>query len=142
MTTDIRSRLVDRLRAVLNEKTANLPDSIPLAVPVGPLVDAVIDEMTDGAGVPVVPPYDHEVAMARRWTEPFTQEEVMDGGTVRSLSVYLELTNDRVMFVAREGKSDTEVSLPLDDAEEFLLAALAALAAGRAARIDEPTLRG
>lgn len=149
MTTDIRSRLVDRLRVVLDEKTKNLPDSIPISVPVGPLADAVIDLMTEGQGVPLIPAYDPEIWAARRWTVPFSQEEVIGGASVYDIAVKMDpgsgdsAVPPAIVFTARaSGAGEIAVGLPVDDAEEFLVAGLAAVAAARAARIDEPSPRG
>lgn len=147
MTTDIRSRLVERLTTVLDEKTKRLPDSIPIAVPVGPLADAVIDLMTDGEGVPLLPTYDAEIWEKRRWTEPFSQEEVIDGASVNDAAVHADV-DDRmpvVVFTARaSGAGEIMVRLPADDAEEFLVAGLAAVKAARAAaaQVDAPSERG
>jgi hypothetical protein len=147
MNTDIRSRLTDRIRAVLDEKTKRLPDSIPIAVPVGPLVDAVIDVMTDGSGVPLLPRYEPEVWQARRWTEPFSQEAVIDGASVNDIAVHADVDARMpvVMFTARASAAgEISVRLPADDAEEFLVAGLAAVKTAReaTARIDEPSERG
>lgn len=142
MTTDIRSRLVRRMYEVLEQKTANLPDSIPITIDVGPLVDAVIDEMSGGSGVPLLPRYDPEVWAERSWTQPFIQEEVMNGAPVYSASVDALEDPPAVAFTASAGGvADITVNLPPDDAEEFLTSGLAALAAVRA-RIDEPSPRG
>jgi hypothetical protein len=149
MTTDIRSRLAARISAVLDEKTKNLPDSIPIAVPVGPLADAVIDVMTEGSGVPLLPSYDAETWGKRRWTVPFSQEEVINGASVYDIAVKMDPGSDdgavapAVVITARaSGAGEIAVGLPIDDAEEFLVAGLAAVAAARAARIDEPSERG
>jgi hypothetical protein len=140
MTTDIRSRLIERMRSELDARTANLPDSIPISVPIGPLADVIIDEMSDGRGVPVIPDYDHEVWSIRRWTQPFTSEEALEGG-VRDVAVFLE--EDRVVIRTRSGiGSVTDVTLPADDAEQFLIAGLATVKAARDARIDAPVQRG
>jgi len=129
MTTDIRARLIERMKSELDRRTANLPDSIPIAVPVGPLADAIIDEMSDGRGVPLIPDYDHEVWSIRRWTEPFTSEEALEGG-VRDIAVFLE--KDRVVIRARSGIGPViDVSLPADDAEQLLIAGLATVKAAR-----------
>jgi len=142
MTTDIRARLIERMKTVLDERTANLPDSIPIAVPVAPLVDAVLNEMSDGRGVPLIPDYDQEVWSIRRWTQPFTSDEALEG-KVFDIQVHLDPEDStRVRFLARGGVApDHEasqggmimVSLPADDAEQFLVAGLAAV---RAARIS------
>lgn len=126
MSTPLRSRLVDRMREVLDDRTRNLPDSIPFSMDVGPLADAVIDEMTEGSGVPRIPTYDHTVWTRRRWTEPFVQAEVMSGAAVRALGVFVD--GDR-MIVRVEVDKETvvNVSLPVADAEEFLVAGLAAV---------------
>lgn len=129
MTTDIRARLIERMKSELDQRTANLPDSIPITVPVGPLVDAIIDEMSDGRGVPLIPDYDPEVWAIRRWTEPFTSEEALEGG-VRDIAVFKE--KDRVVIRARSGIGPViDVSLPVDDAEQFLIAGLATVKAVR-----------
>jgi hypothetical protein len=141
MTTDIRSRLIARMNAALTEKTRNVPDSIPISLPLGPLADAVIDEMSGGRGVPLIPDYDHEVWSIRRWTQPFTQAEMLDGG-VSDVGVRLDPENAaRVLFTTQcsgtrpewqsEANMKITVSLPAADAEQFLIAGLAAVKAAR-----------
>lgn len=143
MTTDIRERLIERMRAALDRQTRSLPDSIPLSVPLGPLVDAVIDEMSEGRGVPLIPRYDPEVWTKRHWTQPFTGEEALEGKAGRSMNVQLDPDDDeQVLFTGRRpGFGDIEVSLPAADAEQFLVAGLAVVQAARVAaqsRIDAP----
>ena len=141
MTTDIRNRLIERMRETLDKKTANLPDSIPISVPLGPIADAVIAEMTEGGGVPLIPEYDQEVWSVRRWTQPFTSEEALEGA-VADIQVHLDPEDSgRVRFMVRgkpipahlgAASGTILVSLPATDAEEFLVAGLAAVRAARA----------
>lgn len=131
MTTDIRTRLIERMRAELDRRTANLPDSIPLSVPLGPLVDVIIDEMSEGRGVPVIPQYDPEVWNIRRWTQPFTSAEALEGA-VADIQVHLDpATPGYTRFMTRCGDKMVMVSLPVDDAMEFLIAGLATVQAAR-----------
>lgn len=133
MTTDIRNRLIDRMRTTLDQKTVNLPDSIPISVPLGPLADAIIAEMSEGGGVPVIPNYDPEVWDARRWTQPFSAEEALEGN-VSDIAVAADpdvLNPGRVRFRSRQAGIEIDVSLPADDAEEFLVAGLSAVRAAR-----------
>lgn len=131
MSIDIRSRLIGRMNAELARRTANLPDSIPVVVDVAPLVDVVLDEMADGRGVPLVPEYDPEVWSARRWTQPFTSEDALSGG-VADIQVHVDPEDStRVRFLSRAGSEMVAVSLPADDAEQFLVAGLAAVRAVR-----------
>jgi hypothetical protein len=141
MSTDIRNRLIDRMRTELEKRTANLPDSIPISVPIGPLADVIIDEMAEGGGVPLIPEYDQEIWSMRRWTQPFTSDEAMEG-KVSDIQVHLDPEDpERVRFMARgalipahQGSANGTilVSLPADSAEEFLVAGLAAVRAARA----------
>lgn len=133
MTTDIRNRLIDRMRDELDKRTASLPDSIPISVPLGPLADVIIDEMSEGRGVPLIPDYDPEVWSVRRWTQPFTSEEALEG-KVADIQVHLDPQDKtRVRFLSRgviQNHAGSEggmvlVSLPADDAEQFLVAGLA-----------------
>jgi hypothetical protein len=132
MTTDIRSRLIERMRSELDRRTIHLPDSIPIAVPVGPLADAIIEEMSGGRGVPIIPDYDPEVWAIRRWTQPFTSEEALEG-KVSDIQVHLDPEDPtRVRFLARGGEGGKiTVSLPAEDAEQFLVAGLATVKAAR-----------
>lgn len=132
MSTDIRDRLLDRMRSELEQRTSKLPDSIPFSVPLGPLVDAVIDEMSGGRGVPIIPDYDPEVWAIRRWTQPFISEEALEG-KVSDIQVHLDPDDPgRVRFMARGGLTTMVlVSLPADDAEQFLIAGLATVRAAR-----------
>jgi len=134
MTTDIRNRLIERMRETLDAKTTHLPDSIPISVPLGPIADAVIAEMSEGGGVPLIPEYDTEIWGARRWTQPFTSEEALEG-VVSDINVQLDpdvtLTGPRVLFNARCQGVTVSVSLPVDSAEEFLIAGLATVRAAR-----------
>lgn len=131
MTTDIRSRLIDRMRSELDKRTANLPDSIPISVPIGPLADVIIDEMSHGRGVPLIPDYDSEVWTIRRWTQPFVSEEALEG-KVADIQVYLDPESlGWVCFVARCAGQTIRVSLPPEDAEQFLVAGLATVKAAR-----------
>jgi hypothetical protein len=140
MTTDIRSRLIERMKSELDRRTIHLPDSIPIAVPVGPLADAIIEEMSGGRGVPIIPDYDPEVWAIRRWTQPFTSEEALEG-KVSDIQVHLDPEDPtRVRFLARGGvirnHAGSEggmilVSLPAEDAEQFLVAGLATVKAAR-----------
>jgi hypothetical protein len=132
MTTDIRNRLIERMKSELDKRTIHLPDSIPIAVPVGPLADAIIEEMSGGRGVPIIPDYDPEVWAIRRWTQPFTSEEALEG-KVSDIQVYLDPEDPaRVRFLTRGGEGGrVTVSLPADDAEQFLVAGLATVKAAR-----------
>jgi hypothetical protein len=129
--TDLRSTLIERMNALLEQRTARYPTAIPVVVPTADLADIAIEALSEGRGVPRLPDYQPQLLAQRVWYEPTSAERLGTGLAPRSLS--LALVSRQVAITATEDNGlPVCVALPLDDAEEFALYVLAAVAAGRA----------
>jgi hypothetical protein len=117
---DLRTRLGAALAVALEEMTRRTPAQIPLTVPLAPLVDAVIEVMADGHGVPLAPVYDAEVWQRRRWYEP------SGSATTPGSAIGVDADGDTVVWTVEHDAGATTVRLPVNDAFEHALHGLAA----------------
>lgn len=131
MSENLQDRLIAGFTAVLDTHTQALPSAIPLAVPVRKLAQAAMDVLALGRGVPMIPVYDHELAVRRSWHGARSAAELEE-----SLGFpHLEAVEDgeAVLFTATGADgARVEVRLPPNDAEEFSLHTLSAVEAARA----------
>lgn len=113
------------MNAALAAHFQNLPGSVPVAVPVAKLADAALEKLSDGRGIPKIPGYDHEMAVARKWYEPSPD---LTQGMPPSLGAHRdEDADDFVVIEHGMGTDDpVPVVLPRRDAIEFALAILSA----------------
>lgn len=114
---NIRQQLIDRMREKLNTATRNQPSSMAMAVPLGPLADAMLSILADGAEIPTVPRYDANLMVARKWYNTLDQAEIDEGGLFGALSLqrkggYVEITLDHDAQVVR-------FKMPPHDAADF-----------------------
>lgn len=134
---DLRSILIDRMNQLLAERTAKVPNAIPISVPTGELADLVIAAVADGRGVPQIPTYDQALFAQRSWSQPVSSDYLTAGFSIPTVSVQLVNLSEmgrpsqvQLAILAPSGDAAT-VALPAGDAEEFALCVLAVVAAAR-----------
>lgn len=134
---DLRGTLIDRMNQLLAERTAKVPNAIPISVPTGELADLVIAAVADGRGVPQIPVYDQALFAQRSWSQPVSADYLTAGLSIPTINVQLVNLSEtgkssRVHITLATPSGDlATVTLPHGDAEEFALCVLAVVAAAR-----------
>lgn len=119
-----RDGLLADFQAILGEGLANTPEQLFVNVPVGKLVDKALERV---AQVPAVPRFDPEVTPVREFSGALTRDDVDAGATFDTIRVAPATEDYTVEFHAFDGRTrqPAVVRLPVGDAEQFLLSALA-----------------
>jgi len=119
------AQVCEAMNGALATHYQNLPGSVPVAVPIAKLADAALDRLAGGRGIPKVPAYDHEMAVARKWYEPSPD---LTQGMPPSLGVHRDTDADDFVVIEHGVGTDDPVPvvLPRQDAVEFALAILSA----------------
>jgi hypothetical protein len=150
MAENLRDRMIAALRGFMESGTANIP--FPVGLPLGQVVDLMIDVMSDGRGVPRLPSYDENLFGELRWSQPLDSATMWAGKGFPSLRVRLHPPSEGGAWAAggvtvkSEGATDVEfaaVTLPPDDAEQFALTVLAVVAelrGGESAPVEYPRI--
>lgn len=114
---NIRARLIAGMRDKLASATRNQPGSMAMAVPLGPLADAALSVLADGAEIPTVPRYDADLMQERKWYNTLDQGEVEEGGLFGSFSVQRQ--GDYVVIPVDYNGEIVRFRLPPHDAADF-----------------------
>lgn len=114
--TDLATALRDRFRTILDQKLANSPNPIPIAVPVGELADAAC-ELVGAMPAPAKYNPDGEIPLI---FSARTQQELSEGFQFSHLSVRAVDGNFELSLY--DGETDTihRVPLPRAEAAQFV----------------------
>lgn len=114
---NIRARLIAAMREKLSASTRNQPSSMAMAVPLGPLADAMLSLLAGGAEIPTVPRYDADLMTERKWYGSLAQEEVEEGALFGSASLLRK--GDYVHLIVDYNAQIIFLKLPPHDAADL-----------------------
>lgn len=130
---NIRARLITAMRDKLHTATRNQPASMAMAVPLGPLADAMLSLLAGGAEIPTVPAYDAGLMADRHWYNTLAQGDVEEGALFGSFSVQRQ--GDYVVIPVDYNGEIVRFKLPPHDAADFGLNIVSA------AYADDPAIQ-
>lgn len=124
---NVRERLIAKMREAATDATRH-NNTMAMAVPLGPLADAALSVFADGATVPTIARYDHDLAQMQRWYGQMTPQEIEEYGLANpSISVTRD-GEHAVVHVEHQGRTIDLRMLPHEAAQFGLCVASAAMA--------------